>query len=142
MSYDLMVFDGEVAPKGETEFLAWYSKQCEWSEDHSYDDHAITSESLNKWFQDIIKFYPPMNGPLASEDLDDDTVTDYSIGRNVIYAAFAWSEAQGAIKKTVDLAMKHNIGFFNVSGDGEIFRVDSEGDYAWVNDPKPWWKFW
>ena len=34
MSYDLMVFAPEVAPKGEAAFLEWYWVQTRWGEGH------------------------------------------------------------------------------------------------------------
>jgi hypothetical protein len=46
---------------------------------------------------------------------------DYSIGRSVIYAAFAWSQAETAFEAVNRLAAKHGVGFFDVSSEqGEI----------------------
>src|SRR5581483_406151 len=36
MSYDILAFDPGAAP-GDDDLLAWYQKQAEWSEPHSYD---------------------------------------------------------------------------------------------------------
>jgi len=112
-----MVFDIAAAPSEEQEFMKWYEKQTEWSESHSYSDHSVTSEALQNWFMDMINLYPPMNGPLASDDVDDLSVTDYSIGTVVIYAAFSWSESESAYLKMKELAEKHSVGFFNASSD-------------------------
>ncbi len=58
------------------------------------------------------------------EDLESHTV-DYSIGKDVIYAAFAWSTAEEAYDLTQKLAKKHDVGFFDVSGDdGDIILPD------------------
>ncbi|MFC3717029.1 hypothetical protein ACFONC_12775 [Luteimonas soli] len=120
MSYDLMVFDPTAAPKERESFMAWYDKQTEWSEEHSYDDPVVTAPALQAWFQEMIQFFPPMNGPLAV-DSDASEVTDHSIGKSVIYCAFAWSVAERAYNKTRELAVKHRVGFFDVSSDeGEI----------------------
>src|SRR5262249_6736223 len=72
---------------------------------------------LKEWFRETIAVFPPMNGPLASDDPDDPNVTDYSLGRSVIYGAFAWSEAEAAYKHVRDSAAKHGVGFFDVSVD-------------------------
>jgi hypothetical protein len=121
MSYDLMVFDPNAAPREREEFLAWYGVQTEWAEDHSYDDPKVTSPSLTNWFAEMIEVFPPLNGPFASIDYDNPKVTDYSIGRSVIYAAFGWSQAELAFEAVDRLAAKHGVGFFDVSGeDGEI----------------------
>ena len=116
MSYDLMVFDATVAPRDRKRFLAWYEKQSAWEESHGYNNADTPSPPLKAWFREIIKSFPPMNGPLASTDPDDPKVTDYSLGSSVIYGAFAWSEAEAAYKHVKELAAKHNVGFFDVSG--------------------------
>ena len=121
MSYDLMVFDPAVAPRNRDDFLSWYDTQTEWAEGHSYDDPQVTTPALASWFADMSQVFPPMNGPLASSDYDNPKVTDYSIGRSVIYAAFAWSQVEAALQAVDRFAAKHGVGFFNVSSEqGEI----------------------
>jgi hypothetical protein len=117
MSYDLMVFDPEVAPRDHKAFIAWYANQTQWAESHGYDDHEVTSPRLRNWYLEMIETFPPLNGPLASDDVDDSRVTDYSIGRSVIYAAFSWSEADSAYEWGTMLAIRHSVGFFDVSSD-------------------------
>lgn len=136
MSYDLMVFDLEKAPREQTEFMQWYDQQTEWEEDHNYQEVSVCSERLKAWFMEMITFYPPMNGSLAPSDDEIDEwdenddprysqVTDYSLGREVIYMAFAWSVADEAYAKCKALAEKHGVGFFNASGNpGEIMYYD------------------
>ncbi|EMB2825358.1 hypothetical protein U8047_006750 [Pseudomonas aeruginosa] len=120
MSYDLMVFDPDAAPKDRESFVAWYDKQTEWSEDHSYNDPVVSTPSLQAWFREMIQFFPPMSGPHAV-DSDASEVTDHSVGKTVIYSAFAWSVAEQAYNKMRELAIKHRVGFFDVSSDdGEI----------------------
>ncbi len=73
----------------------------------------------------MIQTFPPMNGPLASGNVDDPRVTDHCIGRLVIYSGFAWSCAEEAYTKMRSLAIKHHVGFFDVSAeDGEILYPD------------------
>jgi hypothetical protein len=128
MSYDLMVFDPATAPRARSEFLTWYRKQTEWAEDHDYNDPAVCTPHLRAFFEELISSFPPMNGPYASDDIDDDTVTDYSVGRSVIYAAFAWSQQERARAAMVALAQKHEVGFFDVSA--------TDGDVVYPPEPK------
>lgn len=140
MSYDLMVFDPKVAPQERKGFMQWYSQQTKWAEDHSYQNHEVSTENLQSWFKEMIEYFPPMNGPLASEDYDDPKVTDHCIGKHVIYSAFAWSVAEEAHQKMRELAIKHSVGFFDVSaGNGEILFPSSASE---ITETKPWWKFW
>lgn len=144
MSYDLMVFDPATAPRGREPFMMWYSQQTKWAEDHNYQDHAVTSDALKAWYLDMIKQFPPMNGPLRSDDFDDPKVTDYSVGHHVIYAAFGWSQAEMAHVMMRKLAVKHAVGFFDVSSDrGEIlFPPKSKPSEVSSKSAKPFWKFW
>lgn len=127
MSYDLMVFEISKAPAEKKEFMAWYEKQVEWDEDHDYQSVKVASPALQSWFSEMKNTFPPMNGdgsPTADMLKKDESLashmTDYSIGREMIYAAFAWSVAEEARQKMRVLAQKHKVGFFDVSGGGDI----------------------
>lgn len=140
MSYDLLVFDSQAAPREQQAFLDWYSTQVDWSETYDYNDPAGTTPELRSWFDEMIQSWPPMNGPLATDDVDDPHMSDYSIGPHVIYIAFAWSCADEAYLVTRQLAEKHQVGFFGVSSQGEIIFPD--GQTLSTAADKPWWKFW
>lgn len=142
MSCDLMVFAPEKAPKSKSKFMEWYEEQTEWEEEHSYDDPKVSSEALKNWFLDMIKEFPALNGPYASNDIDDTKITDYAVGRHVIYAAFRWSEAEYAYSKMIELAEKHKVGFFEASGSGDIFFPNIDGKLEKLSEDKPKWKFW
>lgn len=134
MSYDLMVFEKTKAPAVRNEFMAWYEKQTEWSEEHDYQTISVSSPALQSWFKEMIEKFPPMNGEYAPDfdlvdenefdDLERHTV-DYSIGHDVIYAAFSWSVAEEAYERMRSLAQKHEVGFFDVSAEeGDIILPD------------------
>ncbi len=124
MSYDMMVFDATVAPRDAAAFIAWFERQAEWGEDHEYDDPAVSTPALQAWFAAIATEFPPMNGPLSDDDDDRAEVTDYSIGRHVIYGAFAFAVAERAHARVQELAHAHGVGFFDVSDDGAIVYPD------------------
>ncbi|MFB7155660.1 hypothetical protein [Lysinibacillus sp. NPDC056232] len=127
MSYDLMVFDKEQAPNNKETFLQWYDEQTKWTEPHNYATITVTTPALQKWYQDMVEQFPNMNladEELLDEDEDDELesrLTEYSIGYVMIYTAFAWSVADEAYHTMKELAKKHGVGFFDVSGEGEIF---------------------
>jgi hypothetical protein len=133
MSYDLMVFSPKAAPSGRDKFIKWYHQQSE-LEDHDYNNPDALDPELRAWFMEMITHYPPMNGPLQSDDIDNPKVTDYSIGKSSIYAAFAWSEAEAAFKTTTQLVEKHKMGFFDVSSkDGKVWIPDESGKYVCIH---------
>lgn len=131
MSYDLMVFEKSKAPKTKKEFMEWYEKQVQWEEEHDYMHISVSSEPLKNWFMEMKETFPPMNGEFApnqnlldeDEDLESHTV-DYCMGYDVIYASFAWSVADEAYELMKKLAKKHDVGFFDVSGNGDIILPD------------------
>src|SRR5579862_3553917 len=134
MSYDLMVFDPEAAPPSRDAFMTWYREQTQWKEEHGYNDPAVSTPKLRSWFEEMIKEFPPMNGPSRSEDVDNPKNTDYSVGRSVIYAAFAWSEAGSAHQTMHQLAKKHKVGFFDVSANnGGVWVPTGRGGYECVH---------
>ena len=141
-----MVFEPSAAPRTPVEFFAWYEQQAEWSEDHSYDSHAVCGLQLASWFLEMAQTFPPLNGPLATEE-ESPRLTDYSIGRSVIYAAFGWSQVEPSTELMTALARKHGVGFFNPSSmegpvqfpDGLSFNANPPFNKA---SGKPWWKFW
>lgn len=119
MSYDLMVFDPEAAPKNHDEFLEWYAVQTKWDEEKSYYDPAVSSPQLQSWLADMYSSHPPMNGPGAPAELpeDESMLADYSIGEQIVYVGFAWSKAQAAYEDVFRLASKYHLGFFDVSSE-------------------------
>lgn len=150
-----MVFRKEAAPKIRTDFMKWYQDQTEWTEKHGYDDPANTSAELRNWFMEMIQTFPTMNGPFASDDDDNPNVSDYSVGKDIIYVAFAWSLAEQAYNKMLELAEKHGVGFFDVSSDNGDILFPDNGKLKSIDNPtnksnsstdgqesKPWWKFW
>jgi len=140
MSYDLMVFNPAVVSPERDNFMEWYAEQTKWSEAHNYQDHSITTDGLRAWYEEMIEHFPPMNGPLASDDFDNPKVTDYSIGNHIIYSAFAWSVAEQALPMMRSLAIKHSVGFFDVSANnGEILFPHTA---LKAKQSKPFWKFW
>lgn len=131
-----MIFNPNSAPRKREEFMDWYDNQTKWKEDHSYDDPKVTSEEIRNWFLEMIKTFPAMNGPYAYDDIDNPKMTDYSIGKDIIYAAFAWSEAENAYPKMLELAEKYKVGFFDVSAsDGNILFPNSDNGFSKIDNP-------
>ena len=136
MSYDLMVFNPDAAPRNRPDFMNWYQNQTKWAEGHSYNDPIVTSGDLRNWFMEMIKTFPAMNGPYAIIDLDDDIATDYCIGKDVIYVTFAWSVAEKAYEVMKANAEKYEVGFFDASGDkGDILIPDGSGKNQPIDRP-------
>jgi hypothetical protein len=120
MRYDLMVFEPEAAPKEHGAFMRWYFTLTKWT-DGPYNDPSRTSVRLRAWLQEMQRSFPDMNTPEADIHLQDDdgVLADYTIGRQFVYAGFAWSKAVAAATEAERLAKLHEVGFFDVSSNGE-----------------------
>jgi hypothetical protein len=129
-----MVFEPHDAPSSRGQFLEWYDKQTRWEDGLDYNDPTVPGARLQAWFQEIIQQFPPLNGPLSTEDLpeDEDSATDYGLGRSIIYCSFAWSKAEQAHRTVFDLAQKHGVGFFDVSSDSSEVWVPKDGKLCLV----------
>jgi hypothetical protein len=136
MSYDLTIFRPDKAPRTRPEFMTWFENQSEWSEGHSYDNPNICSFDMQAWFKDMIQTFPAMNGPYATDDPDNENVTDYCIGKDIIYVTFSWSLAEKAYEKMKATAEKHKVGFYDTSADdGDILFPDSNGKNIPIDRP-------
>ena len=127
-----MAFEIGKAPKSKQEFMNWYYELTKWEENLDYNNPQNTSYRLQSWFNEMIVTFPPMNGSLTPTDemLDNNDelyshLADYSISRDAIYVGFSWSLAEEAYDMVRKLAMKHVVGFFDVSSDnGDIILPD------------------
>lgn len=114
--------------------MEWYQQQTQWKESHSHDNADLTTPDLQAWYREMLSQYPAMNGPDASDDVDNPKMTDYSISKSIIYAAFQWSEAGKALNTVFHLAAKYGVGFFDVSAeDGGVWVPMPSGEYTCVH---------
>lgn len=65
MSYDILVFDPEVAPKDNRDFLSWYRALMQGQDGRDTNSPDVMSGRLLQFFAAIRTSFPPMNGPFA-----------------------------------------------------------------------------
>lgn len=138
-----MVFDVDKAPKTKTEFLQWHKEVTDWKDGNMYDDITLSTAPIQKWFYEMIKTYPPMNGKFSptNEELDeieglDVRMTDYSIGDSFIDMEFAWSVADKAYDAAVKTAFNSGLGVFYLGTSEEDMMIILP-DNTLMTDPKP-----
>ena len=80
MSYDLVVFDPRVELRDRATIMAWYDARTAWEDGLDYDECSDTTPALQRWFQEMIATFPPMNGRLRPADFaENDWTSDYSM---------------------------------------------------------------
>lgn len=120
MSYYILAFDPEATT--DADFATWWEGQAEWSEDHDYEDPAVSTPALRAFYRQVIGPFPPMNGPDAPSDeqldadpgLEDRTI-DYTVGRQVVYGAAAWSQAEPVAQTWERLGRAYGVAIAFVS---------------------------
>ena len=122
MSYDLMVFDQDVAPTNRNDFLQWYEELMDSEDGPDSESTAGMNENLLRFYDAMRTLFPALNGPDAvpESEVDNPYVTDYLFSKNVIYMNFAWSLSEAAHAAVVNFAIQNNVGFFDVSADDGI----------------------
>jgi len=127
MSYDLVVFDPETAPREPSAFSTWYEQQSE----ENQDAEELQCDKLRSFFFALNPEFPAMNGPHAGEDFDNPKLTEYSFGPHSIYMCFAWSQAEDAREAVVSLAQKTLVGFYDISGSqGATWQPSRPGQFS------------
>lgn len=127
MSYDLLVFEPAAVPVEPAAFQAWYDAFTRWDGAWDYNDPALCSAALQRWEAGMRRRFWALNGPYASRTgpwfRPSDSV-DLACAPNAIYAGFAWNRADVARESALALAKRHGLGFYDISGDGAVWRPD------------------
>ena len=118
--------------------MKWYERQVEWEEDHDYRSVKVCSPLLQSWFLAMKEDFPPMNGEFSPEpdQLEDfeSRTADYSFGREMIYAGFAWSAAGESCALAKSLAHQFGLGFLTLAAESFCFHKAlsvKPGDYKY-----------
>ena len=152
MSYDLLVFNPDVAPRDRDAFMLWYRELVKWGEQRDYSQISGASGNLPDFYERISCHYKPMNGPNAyvfkaapapsptrslwakiigstqvaqphQAHWNEELLTDYSIAEHAIYMSFSWSINAEAYSSVVSDAIATGVGFFDVSAqNGDILH--------------------
>lgn len=138
MSYNLFVFEASKAPRTKEEFLKWYDKQTEWSEEHGYRNISVASPALQNFYHQLVKNYRmgdedvlAAEGKVLEEEYeeDDEVIQSCSIGREMIYLGFSYGNAEDIAEDIEYLAEDCGVGFYSCSGSCEVIFPDGETIY-------------
>jgi len=125
MSYDLVVFEVQAAPREAGAFDRWFQEQTAWDGARTYADPDVTTPRLRAWLEEMTRAFPATSESAGGPAKDDARVADYVIGPALVYVAFAWTQADSARRHAVELAAKHGVGFLDTTGDvGPIWSAD------------------
>ena len=128
MSYDLMVLDKHKRYNTSNEFLEWYNNQIESLENIDTNNYRHATSNLQSWFLEMKNIVRPLNGEFApfDEELDcgDYHEADYCIAKDSIYMAIAWSDVERVFSLVKDMARKHDVALYDVSGSGDVIYPD------------------
>lgn len=149
MSYYLLVFDPQIAPRDRADFMTWFDNLTKWEEQRDYDSPNGMTGNLPTFFERLRQEFPAMNGPFAidfnqtepkppsfwqklfgakqppdPESFDADMITDYCLAENAIYMAFSWYVSDQAYNCVFNTAYSTGVGFFNPSAENGVILHD------------------
>jgi hypothetical protein len=116
VSYDLFIYDREMAPRDKSEFDDWFSSEVEAEGPlDAYANPATTSPQLRQWFDRMSLEFPALNGPSSPPDIEDrlEQAGDYNFRPHSIYVSFGWSRAERAAELGPKLAVECGVGIFD-----------------------------
>ena len=127
MSYDILIF--EPAAVSDEEFPQWWEQVSRWEEPRDYYTTEGSTPAIRSFYRDLIRTFPPFNGPDALSDDEVDArlaqglpVADYTIGEDLVYVGVSWSAANALVTTVSELAWTHRLAVAYVSDDGAIVR--------------------
>jgi len=127
MSYDILIFEpGAVTDEG---FPQWWDRVSRWEEPHRYDSLERATPAIRSFYRDLIRAFPPFNGPDALTDDEAEVrlaqgfpVTEYTVGGDFVYVGVSWSAADALVTTVGELAWTHRLAVAYVSDEGAIVR--------------------
>lgn len=127
MSYDILIFEPDaVTDEG---FPQWWEQVSRWEELRDYDTTEGSTPAIRAFYRDLIRAFPPFNGPDALSDAELEEreakglpVADYTIGADYIYIGVGWSDANALVKIVGQMAWTQRLAVAYVSEDSSIFR--------------------
>ena len=122
-----MIF--EPAAVSDEDFPQWWEQVSRWEEPRDYDTTEGSTPAIRAFYRDLIRAFPPFNGPDALSDDEVDArlaqglpVADYTIGEDLVYIGVGWSAADALVVTAGELAWTHRLAVAYVSDDGAIVR--------------------
>ena len=140
MSYDLMIFDPDLAPAA-SKIAEWYGEVMDANAES--DDFAATfdpasgqSDRLRGFYDEMRAGFPAMNGPdaVGDDEVDNDKVTGYEFHPGFVYMDFRWSASEAAAEAVPALARKHGLGLYDPQGETVVLPQGGP------NVSRPWWR--
>ena len=127
MSYDILIFEPDVVT--DEDFPQWWEQVSRWEELRDYDTTEGSTPAIRAFYRDLIRAFPPFNGPDALSDAELEEreeqglpVADYTIGADYIYIGVGWSDANALVKIVGQMAWTQRLAVAYVSEDNSIFR--------------------
>ena len=127
MSYDILIFEPDAVT--DEDFPQWWEQVSRWEEPRDYDTTEGSTPAIRAFYRDLIRAFPPFNGPDALSDAELEEreeqglpVADYTIGEDLVYVGVSWSAANALVTTVSELAWTHRLAVAYVSDDGAIVR--------------------
>ena len=68
MSYDILIFEPDAVT--DEDFPQWWEQVSRWEEPRDYDTTEGSTPAIRAFYRDLIRAFPPFNGPDALSDAE------------------------------------------------------------------------
>ena len=105
MSYDILIF--EPAAVSDEEFPQWWEQVSRWEEPRDYDTTEGSTPAIRAFYRDLIRAFPPFNGPDALSDAELEEREEQGLPwTTVSMVGVRWSAADALVVTISELAQR------------------------------------
>ena len=122
MSFDLMVFDADIAPKDKKGFREWFEQEAGEQGPESSDLPEICkNDAFRAFYEQMAEVFTPFNGPDAvhlpenASQLRILRTGEYSFRRHSAYMCFGWPAQDFARAACSTFSKELGLGFYMLS---------------------------
>jgi len=127
MSYDILIFEPDAVT--DEDFPQWWEQVSRWEEPRDYDTTEGSTPAIRAFYRDLIRAFPPFNGPDALSDAELEEREEQGLPgahphprADYIYIGVGWSDANALVKIVGQMAWTQRLAVAYVSEDSSIFR--------------------
>lgn len=129
MSYDLVIFQAEGAPRDQASFETWCFEMMEDAGERDDFLAAPATAAMAAFFTELSNQFP-----VAGPNADTEAAAAYEFQANYMSIHFQWAVSSAASQRSLELAQKHGLGLYDLKG-AVIFP--DEDPHARSDDPPP-----
>ena len=105
MSYDILIFEPDAVT--DEDFPQWWEQVSRWEEPRDYDTTEGSTPAIRAFYRDLIRAFPPFNGPDALSDAELEEREEQGLPwRAVFMVGVCWSATDALVVTASELTRR------------------------------------